>query len=63
MGFGEDVGIDAEGEAGFAFELCGARGEQIEFGFAFDVELEDVGVEGVVDSRTWSCLRRRRRHG
>ena len=51
MGLGEDVGIDAESEAGLELELCGARGEQIELGFALHVELENAGFERVVDLR------------
>ena len=49
MGLGEYVGVHAQGEAGFAFALLGAGGEDGEFGFALDVECEDVGVEGLVD--------------
>ena len=49
VGFGEDVGVDAEGEAGDLAEGFGAGGEEVEFGFGFDVEEEDVGVEGGVD--------------
>ena len=49
VGFGEDVGVDAEGEAGALVECFGARGEEMEFGFGLDVEEEDVGAEGGVD--------------
>ena len=49
MGFGEDVGVDAEGEAGAEVEQLGAGGEEVEFGLGLDVEEEDVGAEGVVD--------------
>ena len=51
MRVGEDVGIDAQGEAGDALEFAGAGGKQGEFGFALDVELEDAGVEREVDFR------------
>ena len=49
MGFGEDVGVDAEGEAGAFAEGFGAGGEEVEFGLGLDVEEEDVGAEGGVD--------------
>src|SRR6266702_4313056 len=49
MGFGEDVGVDAEGEAGDLAEGLGAGGEEEKFGFGFDVEEEDVGVECGID--------------
>ncbi len=49
MGFGEDVGVNAEGEAGDLAAGFGADGEEVEFGFGFDVEEEDAGVEGGVD--------------
>ncbi len=49
VGFGEDVGVDAEGEAGDFVAGFGAGGEEMEFGFGLDVEEEDVGVEGSVD--------------
>ena len=60
VGFGEDVGVDAEGEAGDFAEGFGAGGEEVEFGFGFDVEEEDVGVEGGVDLPDAACLLRRR---
>ena len=49
MGFGEDVGVDPESEAGDLTAGFGAGGEEVELGFRFDVEEEDVGVEGGVD--------------
>ena len=49
VGFGEDVGVDAEGEAGDFAEGFGAGGEEMELGFGLYVEEEDVGVEGGVD--------------
>ena len=49
VGFGEDVGVDAEGEAGDFVEGFGAGGEEVEFGLGFNVEEEDVGLEGGVD--------------
>ena len=49
MGFGEDVGVDAEGEAGDLTAGFGAGCEEMEFGFGFDVEEEDVGAERGVD--------------
>jgi hypothetical protein len=49
VGFGEDVGIDAEGEAGDLAEGFGTGGEEVELGFGFDVEEEDAGVESGVD--------------
>lgn len=49
VGLGEDVGVDAEGEAGAAVEGLGALGEEIELLLGLDVELEDVGLKGVVD--------------
>ena len=48
MGFGEDVGVDAEGEAGALAEGFGAGSEEVEFGLGFDVEEEDVGAESGV---------------
>ena len=44
MGFGEDVGVDSKGEGGDLTAGFGAGGEEVEFGFGFDVEEEDVGV-------------------
>ncbi len=49
VGFGEDVGVDAEGEAGDFVASFGAGGEEMELGFGLYVEEEDVGVEGGVD--------------
>ena len=49
MGFREHIGVDAKSEASLVLELCGARGEQIELGFALHVEFENSGLEGVVD--------------
>jgi hypothetical protein len=49
VGFGEDVGVDAEREAGDFAAGLGAGGEEVELGFGFDVEEEDVGAEGGVD--------------
>ena len=49
VGLGEDVGVDAEGEAGALAEEGGAVGEQVELGLGLDVEDEDVGFEGGVD--------------
>jgi len=49
VGLGEDVGVDAEGEAGGAAEEFGAGGEEIEFGGGFDVEEKDSGFEGGVN--------------
>ena len=49
MGFGEDVGVDAESEAGDFTAGFGAGGEEVELGFGFDVEEEDVGFESGVD--------------
>ena len=49
VGFGEDVGVDAEGEAGGLPEEFGAGGEEVKFGGRFDIEEEDSGVEGGVD--------------
>ena len=49
MGLGEDVGVDAEGEAGALAEGFGTGGEEVEFGLGLDVEQEDVGFEGGVD--------------
>jgi hypothetical protein len=49
VGFGEDVGVDAEGEAGDLTAGFGAGGEEVELGFGFDVEEENVGLEGGVD--------------
>src|SRR5271168_2910450 len=42
VGLGEDVGVDAESEAGGFAEGFGAGGEEVEFGFGFYVEEEDV---------------------
>ena len=49
VGVGEDVGVDAEGEAGAFAEGFGALGEEAEFRLGFDVEHEDVGLEGGVN--------------
>src|ERR1700722_3428670 len=49
VGFGEDVGVDAEGEAGGFAEGFGTGGEEVQLGLGFDVEEEDVGAEGGVD--------------
>ncbi len=49
MRFGEDVGIDAQSEAGAGFELAGALGEKIELLLALDVELQDAGAQSLVD--------------
>jgi len=49
MGFGEDVWVDAEGEAGGLAETSRAGGKEMKLGLGFDVEEEDVGVEGGVD--------------
>ncbi len=49
VGLGEDVGVDAKGEAGDFAEGFGAGGEEVELGFGFDVEEQDVGFEGGVD--------------
>ncbi len=49
VGFGEDVGVDAEGEASDFAEGFSAGGEKVEFGFGFDVEEEDVGTESGVN--------------
>ena len=46
--FGEDVRVDAQRDAGLLAQGLGAFGEEFEFGFALDVEEEDVGVEGGV---------------
>ena len=46
---GEDVGVDAEGEAGAELEGLGAGGEEVELGLGLDVEEEEVGAEGGVD--------------
>ena len=49
VGFGEDVGVDAEGEARLFAKGGGASGEEVELLRGFDVEEEDVGLEGGVD--------------
>src|SRR5271170_3429887 len=49
VGFGKNVWVDAEGEAGYFAEGFGAGGEEMEFGFGFNVEEEDVGAERGVD--------------
>jgi hypothetical protein len=49
VGLGEDIGVDAEGEAGADGEVLGACGEKFEFLLGFNVELEDVGFECCVD--------------
>src|SRR5882757_6812148 len=49
MGFGEDVWVDAESETGDLIVGFGTGGEKMEFGFGFDVEEENVGVEGSID--------------
>ena len=48
MGFGEDVGVDAEGDLGGLACGAGALAEDFELGFALYVEEEDVGAEGCV---------------
>ena len=49
VGFGEDVRVDAKGEAGSLAESFGAGGEEVKFGLGLDVEEEDVGLECGVD--------------
>ncbi len=49
VGLSEDVGVDAEGEAGALSEGFGAGGEEVELGLGFDVEHEDVRLERRVD--------------
>jgi hypothetical protein len=49
VGFGEDVWVDAEGEAGDFVAGFGAGGEEVELGLGLYVEEEDIGAEGGVD--------------
>ncbi len=49
MGFGEDIGINAECEAGALTEGFGTGGEEVELSLRLDVEHEDVGFERGVD--------------
>jgi len=49
MGLGEDVGVDAQGDAGFLAELCCAFGEELQLAFALHVEEQDAGAQGEVD--------------
>src|SRR5882757_850299 len=49
MGFGEDVWVDAESETGDLTVGFSTGGEEMELGFGFDVEEENVGVEGSID--------------
>ena len=51
MGFGEDVRVDAEGEAGAAAHVRGTACEQVELGFGLHVEKQDAGFEGGVELR------------
>ena len=46
---GFDVWIDAEGGAGAELEARGFGGECVQFGFGFDVEEENAGLEGFAD--------------
>jgi len=45
MRLGKDIGVHAQGEAGFLFELSRAGGEQGQLGFALDIELENSGLQ------------------
>ena len=49
MGFGKDIGVDAEGKAGTLAESFGAGGEEMKLGLGFDVEEKDIGLECGVD--------------
>lgn len=49
VGFGEDVWVDAESEAGADSEGFGTCGEEVELHLGLDIELEDAGFEGGVD--------------
>jgi len=49
MGVGENVGVDAEGEAGLALEFLGADGQESQLGLAFYIKLKNAGFEGEVD--------------
>ena len=49
MGFGKDVGIDAQGKTRFALQLAGARRQQLELRLALHVEFENAGFQGAVD--------------
>lgn len=51
MRFGEDIGIDAERDAGGPFELCRALGEQGKLAFAFHIKKQDSGAQREVDFR------------
>ncbi len=49
VGLGEDIGVDAKGEAGGDVEVLCAGGEECKFGFGLDVEEQDAGGERGVD--------------
>ena len=51
VSFGEDVGIDAQCDAGALLQFRGALGEQVEFAFALDVEEQDARAQGEIDFR------------
>ena len=49
VGFGEDVGVDAEGEAGAELRASARAARRSSSASDLDVEEEDVGAEGGVD--------------